>query len=146
MAQSSEWSDRAKKDEGPDEAARARPPLIEWLVGGASALLVAAMLGFIVYQAVTANGSTPILAVEVLGIEPTPTGFRVAFRARNEGGATAAQVTVEGTVRAGEATLETSEVTLDYVPPGSGRTGALLFENDPRAHALDLRAHGHADP
>jgi len=37
-------------------------------------------------------------------------------------------------------------VVLDYLPPRSDRAGGLLFESDPRAGALRLRAKGYANP
>jgi uncharacterized protein (TIGR02588 family) len=70
----------------------------------------------------------------------------VQFRALNEGGATAAQLMIEGELSGPDGPIETSEATLDYLPPRSGRQGGLFFARDPRGLDLQLRARGYAKP
>ena len=53
---------------------------------------------------------------------------------------------VHGEIRAGGASVEESEVVLDYVPPGARRRGALQFRTDPSEHELEVRVTGFASP
>ena len=73
-------------------------------------------------------------------------GYLVQFRALNQGGSAAAELTIEGELTGAEGELELSEVVLDYLPPRSGREGGLVFAQDPRAGRLTLRAKSYAKP
>ena len=68
------------------------------------------------------------------------------FRAFNQGGSAAAELTIEGELISPDGSAETSEAVLDYVPARSSREGGLWFSGDPRAGQLTLRATGYADP
>ena len=121
-------------------------PLLEWVVGGLGAALDGCAIAFLVYHAV-ARGQTPpdisVMATRVLDLE---NGYLVQFRALNQGGSAAAELTIEGELTGAEGELELSEVVLDYLPPRSGREGGLVFAQDPRAGRLTLRAKSYAKP
>ena len=121
-------------------------PLLEWIIAGLGVLLVGGAIAFLVYHSVI-RGRTPpdirAVAERVLDLEH---GYVVQFRARNEGGSAAAQVTIEGALVAPDGTTERAETVLDYLPPRSEGEGALLFTVDPRRGELHLRATGYAKP
>jgi uncharacterized protein (TIGR02588 family) len=119
---------------------------IEWIIGGVSAAVVVAMIGFILYQALAVAVLRPELSVVAEGVVPTAGGFMVEFRAVNGGDATAAAVKVEGRLSSGERTVEAREVTLDYVPRRSEQKGGLIFRNDPRQYRLEMDAQGYMEP
>ncbi|WP_299365232.1 TIGR02588 family protein [uncultured Paracoccus sp.] len=129
-----------------DDQTRQDPGKIEWVIGGISGVLVAGMIAFLVYQALDATPSKPLINVTVQNIEQTPVGYRIEFRAENSGGATAADVTIEGTLERDGQTVETLDTTLDYVPANSTRSGGLNFARDPEQHQLELRSTGYNDP
>ncbi|MEF2548987.1 TIGR02588 family protein [Aurantimonas sp. E1-2-R+4] len=129
-----------------EETQARKPHPIEWIVGGISAVVVLAMIGFILFEAFSATGRTPRLAVAAGRTETMASGFRIGFRAFNGGDATAAEVTVEGSLMDGEETVETSEVTLDYIPGHSERRGALLFSKYPGQYRLELNAKSYREP
>lgn len=131
---------------GGGQKERREPHVLEWVVGGVSALLVLAMMGFILYRALTAASEEPDLHVVAQEIGPADEGFRVGFVAFNRGSGTAAGVTVEGRIEDGGATIETHRVTIDYVPAQSERHGGLFFSHDPRRYRLRIEATGYADP
>ena len=121
-------------------------PLLEWLVAGIGALLVAGTIGYLVYQALWRDQTPPdvrLVALRVLALEHN---HLVEFRAVNQGGEPAAQLLVEGELVGAEGPVETAEATLDYLPPGSHRDGGLFFSRDPREFELRLRAKGYARP
>ncbi len=123
-----------------------KPHTLEWVAGGLSAVVVLALVGFILYQAINATATKPNLRVLVEQVEVTDNGYRVNFRAVNRGGATAAGVEIEGRIEHDGETIETSRVTLDYIPPHSGQQGGLLFSQDPKRYRLRLAAKGYTDP
>ncbi|MBW3572486.1 MAG: TIGR02588 family protein [Gemmatimonadetes bacterium] len=118
----------------------------EWVAAAVSAALVLFVLGYLLFDA-TARPQTPP-AVEVSADSVAHVGgvWRVEFVARNRGHGTAAGVVVEGELKEGDRTVETSETTLDYVPGKSKRHGGLFFRRDPGPYRLELRAFGYQRP
>ena len=140
--------DQAAGRRGGSESRPRGMPLLEWIVGALGAALVLGTVGFLVYQAVLGQGTSPpdvrLVAEEVVELR---NGYLVRFRVLNEGRSTAAQLSLEGelTGDGGEA-VETSETTLDYLPGRSEREGGLFFTRDPRAFDLRLRPKGYVKP
>ena len=60
------------------------PPL-EWAIGALGALIVAAVIGFLLWQGVAGDSSPPEIHVEIKDIAPVRDGFRVQFEAQNTG-------------------------------------------------------------
>ncbi|MFC3073700.1 TIGR02588 family protein [Shinella pollutisoli] len=115
---------------------------VEWLAGGVSALLVAALLGWLAWDALQYRQDPPAFTVDVVSVTPESGGWRVAFEVRNTASTAAAGVEVRGTLSGGES----ADVTFDYVAARSGEKGALFFRGDPRAGGLALAVAGYADP
>ena len=122
------------------------PHWIEWLTGLVSAVLIAGMLSWIGWEAVTRKATPPDLSIRVLATEATSAGHRVAFDIYNSATTTAASVTVIGRLTEGDRIVEEYQVTFDYVAAESKSTGAILFRNDPAGRDLDIRAAGYTDP
>lgn len=121
-------------------------PLLEWIVGGLGILLVGGAIAYLVYHSFARDQNPPDIRLVVERVLDLQNGYLVQFRAFNEGRTAAAQVTIEGELAAPDGDTEVSEVVLDYLPPRSDREGGLLFENNPRAGELSLRAKGYARP
>lgn len=122
------------------------PHWIEWLTGIVSALLVAAMIGWVGWEAFTREATPPDLTIAVLTTEKTGTVHRVAFDIHNSATTTAAAVTVIGRLTEGDRVIEENHVTFDYVAAESKSTGAILFRNDPAGRTVDIQAAGYTDP
>lgn len=118
----------------------------EWVAAAVGLVLVLGAIGFIAYNALTAESSVPVVTVEHLSTERNAGGYVVEFRARNSGPSTAASLTISGTLYDGSTEIESSEVTLDYLPPRGKRKGGLIFQTDPAEHELRLEAEGYVDP
>ncbi|RFZ89488.1 TIGR02588 family protein [Shinella sp. WSJ-2] len=125
---------------------RQDPHWIEWLTGIVSALLVAAMHGWLTWEAFTRAPTPPDLVVTVLTVEKTTAGHRVAFDIYNTATTTAAAVTVVGRLREGNRVIEENDVTFDYVAAESKSAGAILFQNDPAGRTVDIQPAGYTDP
>jgi uncharacterized protein (TIGR02588 family) len=121
-------------------------PLWMWGIALLGLALVLGSIAFTLYEAAAGDSSPPDVTLRVDSILPTRNGFLVEFRAVNEGGSTAEGLTVEGELRSGAGSVETSDTTIEYVPPHSERKGGLFFTSDPRQHELRLRAKGFEQP
>ena len=121
------------------------PPL-EWAVAVVGLLLVLSTIGYLLYQAVAGDESPPNFAFVVHEIVEREGGFLVEFSAKNVGGSAASAVMVEGVLRSGDETVETGEVTIDYIPAGSERRAGLFFTEDPAAYELVIRPLGFQEP
>ena len=135
-------SHEAGKDQGEIKDA----PLWMWGIALLGLALVLGSIAFMLYEAAAGDASPPDVTVRVEAIRPTRNGFLVEFRAANEGGSTAEGVTVEGELRDGAESVETSDTTIEYVPSHSEREGGLFFTSDPRRFELRLRAKGYERP
>lgn len=121
-------------------------PLWLWGIALLGLVLALGSIGFMLYEAVAGDKSPPEVTLQVDAIVPVHNGFLVQFRARNEGGTTAKSLEIEGVLKNGAATVETSNVNFEYLPPHSERSGGLFFTLDPQQYALALRAVGYEVP
>ncbi|TFV57733.1 TIGR02588 family protein [Geodermatophilus sp. DF01-2] len=131
-------------DDQPD-GGQGTPPA-EKLVGVLGALLVAALLGFLIHQAVAVRESGPRLSVAVTSIEEAGEGYAVHFTAVNDGGATAEAVQISGTLRRQGEVVDQAVSQLAYLPPDSRHRGALIFSEDPRRGDLVVGPAGYRLP
>ena len=120
--------------------------VVEWLAAGVGALLFAAMIGYMIALGLSETEGVPTIRISAETPRRQGDMFIVRFEARNEGSQTAAGLVVKGTLTKGETEIETSEVTIDYLPTGSTRSGGFFFKHDPKAYALDLSPTGYVDP
>lgn len=123
---------------------------LEWWLAGISALLIAGIIGFLVLQALhtvlNTEKSKPDPVAEVINIAPISRGYRVEIAAFNHGEATAARVKFRATLQHQGETIETAEVTFDYLPGKSKRLGAVIFMRDPRLLETDIQAESYVAP
>jgi len=117
-----------------------RSAWLEWIIAGASSLVVIALVGFLVYDAIRQNGGTPIL---MLAVESTNVGQegQVVVTVGNDGDRAAAEVRIEGL--AGE---ERSEAALDFSPAHSRLSVTLMFSEPVDAGDVALRVLSFTDP
>jgi uncharacterized protein (TIGR02588 family) len=127
------------------EAPRKVSPL-EWVVAGLSLALVLGVVGFILHDALRHPASPPRITFEVDSIVRAGAGHLVEFRARNGGRSTAAGLEVEGELLGDTGSVETSQVTIDYVPAQGATAAGLYFSEDPRRYRLELRPKGYDRP
>ena len=122
------------------------PHWMEWLTGLVSAALVATLIGYVGWNAATEEMVPPEFAIEATGMARVTGGYRITFDIENRANTTAAAVIVRGELKRGDESLETVDVTFDYVPGESQSSGAILFDTDPGSAQLTLRAIGYSDP
>ena len=124
-----------------------RTPLLEWIASGVGLLLTLFMLGAIGWEAASGGADRPpSISVSVGRMMPVESGFAVEVVADNRSAATAAAVQIEGKLTRSDGSVETSSVTLDYVPGDSTRKAGLFFTGDPRRSRLEVRTLGFVRP
>jgi uncharacterized protein (TIGR02588 family) len=106
-----------------DKRIRAKTPPLEWAIACVGLVLVAGVLGLLLYKAIEV--SPPEVTVRVISVVRVQNGYLVRFHAVNQGGSTAEGVIIEGELRRGTERTETSRTTLDYLPARSERRGGL---------------------
>jgi uncharacterized protein (TIGR02588 family) len=87
------------------------------------------------------------VVIQQQAIVPVQGGYLVPIQMTNLGANSAEGLEVEGTLMdpAGN-TVETSETSIDYLPPHSTTEGGLFFTEDPRQYNLQLRPKGYEVP
>ncbi len=123
-----------------------KTPVWEWIIAAAGLILVVGSIGLTLYRAITEETTPPILEFSIDSIEPTANGYLVKFQVKNTGNQTAAALTVEGELKNGADSAETSTSTLAYAPANSVRRGGLFFTKNPQQFDLQIRATGYEEP
>ncbi len=123
-----------------------KTPVWEWIIAAAGLILVVGSIGLTLYRAITEETTPPILEFSIDSIEPTANGYLVKFQVKNTGNQTAAALTVEGELKNGADSAETSSATLAYAPANSVRRGGLFFTKNPQQFDLQIRATGYEEP
>ncbi|MFN4206721.1 MAG: hypothetical protein ACK4HG_10005 [Agrobacterium albertimagni] len=123
-----------------------RPHRVEWLTGLAATTIVVAMIGWMVFEALTSDDRPPELAVQILAIDPQPSGWRVMIEVRNSGDQAAAALDIKASLLDGPELVEEAGMTFDYVAAGSTSRGGLLFVNNPSLHQLQVVPSGFTEP
>jgi uncharacterized protein (TIGR02588 family) len=126
----------AKRNQRKDDV-----PLAEWIVGGASGIVVAAIIVFLAYQGIVSGDRRPLLDVAVDQTERLDGITRVDIEVTNSGSRTAAEVVVMGITPG----MPDQSLRFDYVPAGSVRRGTLLVEQG-REDDLRLSISSHVEP
>jgi uncharacterized protein (TIGR02588 family) len=121
------------------------PPL-EWAVAIVGGLILVAVLGFTLRQALTLDDEPGPITFAVKQVRPAGAGFLVVFEARNGGSTTYAELEVEGTLRGFSGSVERATVTFDYLPGGSSRAAGLFFGGDPAQGRLELAPKAYREP
>ncbi len=119
---------------------------MEWIVAVIGLILVVGTIGFMMYKAFTSEDTPPNFTTEIERIDAVNSGYIVLFSLINAGEQTASGVNVEGELKNGGESVETSSMTFDYAPSKSETKGGLFFKNDPKKFQIEIRAKGYAEP
>jgi uncharacterized protein (TIGR02588 family) len=121
-------------------------PVWSWAVAALGLLLVAGSAGFMLYTEFVRDNSPPLVTIAIDAIAPSGDGYVVKIGVINRGSSVAAGLVIEGVLSDNSSAVETSTITIDYVPSGSQRQAGLYFTRDPRTLRLQVRPKGYVDP
>lgn len=102
-------------------------PLVEWVVGALSCVVVAALAGFLLYRALSEDTPTVRLSAAVEAVEQSVDGALVRIVLSNSGDATATGVRVRATRRDAASPDMAGEIEFDYVASRAVRRGAFVM-------------------
>ena len=119
---------------------------LEWSVFVAGALLVAGVIGYLVYDAATAGNEPPSIEVQLGAPVRRQHNFAVPVTVVNHGDHTAEGVQIEVVLEEGGAETERGEFAVAFLPRHSSREGWVAFGRDPRQGTLRARVLGYEKP
>ena len=118
---------------------------LEWTVFGLGLVLLMAMLGYLVREAVTTGSRPPDLKV-LLGASRAATGgFQVPVTVVNRGDRVAEGVSVTITLAA-KAEREEAVLSIPFLPHQSKREGWVTFRGDPKDGNLQVGPVAYESP
>ena len=115
-------------------------------MGGIGFVLIAGVLGFLLYTGINENHPVPDVKLTVDSVLRIQNGYVVRVTVTNEGGLTAGGVTLEGELRNGAELVERSETVIELLPSHSKKRAGLFFSRDPNRFELKLRPLGYEEP
>ena len=118
-----------KKTKGQSKIAEPRSQA-EWISLVVSALLVAVVVGMVIWLWVSQTGAPPQFELEAGETQQEGDAFALPVTITNTGDTTAVLVLVEGELTTGEETL-TAETTFELVTAGGSAEGVLYFDDNP---------------
>lgn len=126
-----------------DPQAEATPtPLLELVLAGVSAVLIAALVGYLLLLATrTGDPHPPDVSVRLSAPERLEHGWLVRFEAVNDGDEPAGQLRLE--LLAGD---ERAETVIDFLAAQSSATGGFFLARDPTGAPLEARPLGYVEP
>lgn len=119
-------------------------PLIEWVFGGVSAAVVAALILFLGYQALFGDARPADLMVTIERIDRLESGAEVVVALENRGDRAASAVAVYASERGDGASRQ--RIEFDYVAAHGVRRGAFIFPEPVEAADLLVEVGGYTEP
>ncbi|CAN5522410.1 hypothetical protein BH20VER1_BH20VER1_24050 [soil metagenome] len=117
----------------------------EWVVFSLSALLIAAVVGFLIYESANIGNAPPDIHVQIGTPEARSGHFAVPIEVLNKGDHTAEGVQIEVVLR-GAGGEERGEFQIQFLPRRGTREAWVTFRRDPREGELEARVLGYEKP
>ncbi|MBD0334029.1 MAG: TIGR02588 family protein [Cyanobacteria bacterium Co-bin13] len=112
-----------------------------------ASLIVAILVGLVLFIWATQSNEDPILAVNRNGDIHAEQGYYyVPFSVTNIGGGTAEAVEIVAELRRNGEVEEEGQQQIDFLSSQEEQEGVFIFENDPGQGELTLRASGYRLP
>ena len=119
----------------------------EWTTFSIALLIVAAIVGLVIYKWLTQKNLPPIITISNSGeIREAPGQFYVPFLVENTGGETAESVQIIAELRINGKVEENGEQQIDFLASGEKEEGAFVFSRDPRKSELVVRVASYKSP
>lgn len=119
---------------------------IEWLAAAVGALLLVGMIGYMTVLGFKETEGTPLITLTAVETIHRGDSYIVKFEVKNLGDQTASALVVRAVLTQNESEIETSELTIDYLPSRSVQYGGFFLRHDPKLYHLELIPVGYLDP
>jgi uncharacterized protein (TIGR02588 family) len=119
----------------------------EWITFSIALLILATLIGLIIYKWVTQKNQPPLLSITPKSeIRQVPGQFYVPFTITNLGGTTAESVQVIAELSIDGKIEESGEVQIDFLASDEKQEGAFVFIRDPGQGKLVMRVASYKLP
>ncbi len=119
----------------------------EWTTFSIALLILAAVVGLVIYKWLTQKNQPPVLSVSASSeIREAPGQFYVPFSITNTGGETVESVQVIAELSINGEVEESGEQQMDFLASGEKEEGAFVFSRDPREGELSVRVASYKLP
>ena len=118
---------------------------VEWTVFAFSAVLIASVIGFLVYESAAIGDAPPDIQVQIGTPEPRTGYFAVPVEVLNKGDHTAEGVHIEMVLK-GAGEEEAGDFEIQFLPRRGSREAWVTFKSDPRNGTLEARVLGYEKP
>jgi uncharacterized protein (TIGR02588 family) len=119
----------------------------EWITFSIASLIVASIVGLVLYSWLKVGDLPPILAIAQSGqIRQAEGNFYVPFTLTNKGGETADAVRVTAELRIDGKVEQRGEQQIDFLAGGEVEEGVFLFSRNPQNGELILRIASYQKP
>lgn len=125
---------------------KAKKNAIEWTVFAISIAIIAVTAWLLLDDAVSMGEKKANLRVATGKPVQSADGYAVPVVVTNDGDATAEQARIEMVLMANGKAVETSELTVAFVPRKSRREGVVVFRHDPACCELVTRTVAYEKP
>ena len=115
------------------------------MVFGVSAVLIAMVIGFLVFESATIGDALPDIQLRLGTPEARSSYFAVPLEVTNKGDQTAEGVHIEVVLRSG-GKEERADLEIAFLPRRGSREAWVTFKTDPRQGTLEARVLGYEKP
>lgn len=109
---------------------RSKRPLVEWVVGGLSTIILIAIVSWLVIQCIWGPVNRSVLRVETGLSERESESSIVTIYLINDGGRLANSVKIVATVTNADNSTTTKDIIFDEIGPGEGKFARLIVPKD----------------
>lgn len=142
MSQTNPYIDSSTQDQQ-----RPKRSPAEWTTFSIATLILAVLIGLVLYAWFTKKDQPPVLSVTPIDAARTAPGqFYVPFEVTNTGGETAETIRVIAELEVNGEVVEDGEQEIDFLAKGEKEEGAFVFSRNPREGELTLRVAGYKLP
>jgi uncharacterized protein (TIGR02588 family) len=121
-------------------------PRWSWIVSLLGLIFVLGSIGYMFFKVTRNETSPPDIVIHQERVTRQTDSYLVEVRVANHGGSAAARLILEAVLLNDGEPIESSSITIEYVPAESSRKAGLLFTQDPRLYQLKVRALGYEEP
>ncbi len=119
----------------------------EWVTFSIALLILASIVGLVLYSWLKVGEHPPVLEIEHSGnVRQVDGNFYVPFTITNKGGETADAVQVTAELRINGEVKESGEQQIDFLAGGEAEEGVFLFSRNPQNGELILRVASYQKP
>lgn len=137
MAGDREWRDDGSSQQG--------QTLLQIVVTWISGLLLLAVLGFLIWDGTRASAPAQFTTI-MEPVRASGNRFYLPMKVENSGGESVQSLGLTVELLDGESVLESSSVTLDWLPEESTRSVVFVFEQDPENFRTRIEFEGYQVP